>query len=48
MDHELLFIVIASGILFFGGLIWKLRWFYKKMLAAEQQQAINGHNGSDA
>ncbi len=38
MDHDLLFIVIASSIVFFAAIIWKLRWFYKKMLTAEQQQ----------
>ncbi len=41
MDHDLLFIVIGSSIVFFAGIIWKLRWFYKKMLAAEQQHINN-------
>ena len=44
MDHDLLFIVIASSVIFFGALIWKLRWFYKKMLAAEQQQLNNSQD----
>lgn len=39
MDNQLLFILIGSTILFVAVLVWKLRWFYKKMIESEQQQS---------
>ncbi len=39
MDNSLLFIIIGSTVLFVAIILWKLRWFYKKMVQAEQQES---------
>jgi len=35
MDTNLLLIVIISSIIFVGLVVWKLIWFYKKVMLAE-------------
>ena len=44
MDNTLLFIIISSTILFLAIVTWKLRWFYKKMILAEQQEPNKDEN----
>jgi len=39
MDNALLFIIIGSTFLFVAIVGWKLRWFYKKIMLAEQQES---------
>jgi len=41
MDTSFLFIIIGSTLLFVALVAWKLRWLYKKMLQAEQQESDN-------
>lgn len=39
MDTDLILIIAGSTILLLAIIVWKLRWFYKKMILAEQQES---------